>query len=603
MPSQSSARLLTYLYDGYTIAVSVADVITDVMVMVEYYRSGETVFFWVGMANLIIAQLCYCFAFVLRYGDNRGCLRRLLIFTCVLPLAPLLSFAFYWASLPNNRLSKLFEKFGLSTREYTPYTNKKKKKTTTSNQEEEEEEADLKEWVRERIHKNMGFLLEATVEAFPQCLIQMSAIVYTSRVNWVTLLSIFLSLISFATKSVVFSQSVTVSIFIFNWLSMICDFLGIFVVVAWVFFKPDNSSVTHTFVGDFSVMGQAWFLKVLIFSIPLIFYCGIPLSGVLVGEFYSEIALEKRKTMPCYKKFPLFCFYFVIAIIIFICGSTVTLFVIEIPFFSGIAFFLYIMTHDRYSNQEREFWQGALKFVQQSPMSNRYCTFLHLMFTSCICSRRCSMSYSCCGPLPKMLTAHDDHSRFNAKHNYAKAFELPKERYPTLPHRDNLSIDCPEFFMDSPTCSALLNRRFHDTVVRIAIVNWCVSGRRVAQDYKFHEFLCDSFLDGDGISKSPNTVHVAMSRYEQKERMLEETEEKEKKEQENEKRESNKVISWENLTFAHLRYFSQQFHQSTFFSLFKVMYFAPSVSTKRDLESLISSGTSPENLRAIEKKK
>ncbi|ETO08707.1 hypothetical protein RFI_28678 [Reticulomyxa filosa] len=309
------------------------------MVMKQYYDENEKVFFWVGVSNLIIAQLCYNFAFIIRYEGSSSCIRRLLIFTCLLPLSPLLSFAFYWASLPNNKLSILLKRIGLEPQEYN----------SKANASNSEEGLDLREWAVERFHKNLGFLLEAAVEAFPQSLIQMSALVYTSRANWVTLSSIFLSLISFATKSIVFCQSTSFWVFIYNWVSMFCDFVGIFVVVSWVFFLPSihtEQTIQHTFFGRISVMGQVWLLKVVIFSIPSTLFFTITCSFALANDLYNGGIY--RRTLCSFCQFcVVLLFYTLLAIIFFVCSFVVSLFVVEIPCFSLVVLLLHIVQKTR----------------------------------------------------------------------------------------------------------------------------------------------------------------------------------------------------------------------------------------------------------------
>ncbi|ETO20755.1 hypothetical protein RFI_16459 [Reticulomyxa filosa] len=364
MSRHGCSKYVAHAFDVYSILVSVADVVTDVLVMQQYYDNGAMVFFWIGVTNLIVAQLCYCFVFMIRYGKD-NCGHRILTFVLALPFAPLLSFVFYWASLPNNVLSRWFRKIGLTPHEYS--TNKVQKKTKQrrrrrgggggggGKEEEEEEGQELSAWLEERLYKNMGFILEAMVEAFPQSLLQMCALVYTSRVNWVTLSSIMLSLISFATKSVVFSESLDVSVFLYNWLSLICDFVGIFVVISWVFITPKgailDSEIGHvnlSWLGHFTLLGELWFIKVLVCSIPFIVCCGIPLTIVIVNEFYRQVPQQERDLWKCHTKTLVISCYTLFGFFLFCCGSAIALFIIEIPFFGLIAFCLYLFNQTRY---------------------------------------------------------------------------------------------------------------------------------------------------------------------------------------------------------------------------------------------------------------
>ena len=73
----------------------------------------------------------------------------------------------------------------------------------------------------------------ALVEALPQSIIQLIAIVYYQDTQIINIVSICISLLSVATKTMVFSMAIDFRVFIFNWLSLFCDFFGIFAIVAW----------------------------------------------------------------------------------------------------------------------------------------------------------------------------------------------------------------------------------------------------------------------------------------------------------------------------------------------------------------------------------
>jgi len=81
------------------------------------------------------------------------------------------------------------------------------------------------------------------VEAFPQSILQMSAMVLYDSVDIVSVCSILLSLTSVITKSVVFSYAPDLKTFIFNWLSLVLDFISIFAIISWVFYNPENVCV------------------------------------------------------------------------------------------------------------------------------------------------------------------------------------------------------------------------------------------------------------------------------------------------------------------------------------------------------------------------
>eukprot|EP01083_Nonionella_stella_P034486 94381_1 len=117
----------------------------------------------------------------------------------------------------------------------------------------------LTKWIKRKLNKHMGFILEALIEAFPQSLIQISAIVYYQEANVIAILSVLISMASVMSKSLILSQGVEKYTFIWTWLCAVTDFFGIFFTLTWVFYSHDSLS-THLF-GYFNIFGMIWLLK------------------------------------------------------------------------------------------------------------------------------------------------------------------------------------------------------------------------------------------------------------------------------------------------------------------------------------------------------
>ena len=227
---------LTYSYDLLTILISIADVTTDIWVIVKFYNDKRQTFFIISLLVMILAQLSYAVAFVFRFqpqwrATNRQTeLRGLAMFCTILPLTPIMSFIFYWCEINNKNwfitlMKKLFDI-------------------------DDELDLDSKDpnqpkillWIKKKARKHMGFILEAMVEALPQSIIQLIAIVYYQDTQIINIISICISLLSVATKTMVFSVAIDFKVFIFNWLSLVCDFFGIFAIICWcvvcIYFIP-----------------------------------------------------------------------------------------------------------------------------------------------------------------------------------------------------------------------------------------------------------------------------------------------------------------------------------------------------------------------------
>eukprot|EP01084_Bolivina_argentea_P064368 117404_1 len=105
--AMTTAKILAYVYDIFTAIVSLLDVITDIIVLVEFYILGRMPFFYASLTILIIAQLAYCIAFWWKFKKSFDSYAIGSIgFCCMLPFAPILSFAFFFTENDNTRLSK-----------------------------------------------------------------------------------------------------------------------------------------------------------------------------------------------------------------------------------------------------------------------------------------------------------------------------------------------------------------------------------------------------------------------------------------------------------------------------------------------------------------
>ena len=221
------SKFLTKSYDLLTILISVADITTDVWVIYNFQRENRETFFTIALIVMILAQLSYAVAAMIRiqpvYSNEicgSNCCGYMIQFGFMLLLSPFMSFIFFVLSeSPDGYLAKCLEWFG--------YEDGLESNSVNSNQ------ASILIWIKHKAIKHMGFILEAMIEALPQSIIQLIAIVYYQDTQLINIVSICISLLSVATKTMVFSVAIDFRVFIFNWLSLVCDFFGIFAIVCW----------------------------------------------------------------------------------------------------------------------------------------------------------------------------------------------------------------------------------------------------------------------------------------------------------------------------------------------------------------------------------
>ena len=84
----SLSRSATLTHDGLTAAASLADMVTDLLVLREFYEKGLTGFFASSLCVLVLAQLSFAFLFTVEHTNSRfRALGNTTVFICVLPFA------------------------------------------------------------------------------------------------------------------------------------------------------------------------------------------------------------------------------------------------------------------------------------------------------------------------------------------------------------------------------------------------------------------------------------------------------------------------------------------------------------------------------------
>ena len=333
---------LGIIYDTVAVFISLADVVTDLWITYEYYVLGHMTFFYISICILGIAQLSYSVTFGLRCMKEYGGLTGFMCCCCcALPVSPLISFILYLFHHPRTFCSRLFkhtcigEKFNIDDDDLLKFG-----------------DADQSEWnkfLMKKLSAHIGFILEAFCEAFPQSLLQMIAIVYYDRADYISILSILLSMISVTSKSFVFSKGINITQFIFTWFCVCTDFFAIFFSISWAFHVPDNFVVDdndNSFLSSFTVIGKIYISKVLFGSLPIAICSSIFLYFYAAPKFFGKIADRGCNICTC-------TFALVMSIFGFIVCCSVLCLLSEIFNFTLIAIFIYYFGTTRFSKYEQ----------------------------------------------------------------------------------------------------------------------------------------------------------------------------------------------------------------------------------------------------------
>jgi len=251
-------RLREFLLDFAAVVLVSTDMLTDVLVIQEFYVAGKMTVFWVGVGILCCAQISYLLLFFVIFiydsdlwGSNYcevGVFFTMLLAVPFGQLVPL----FIW----------IIGSWGTSGPE--PITKE------------------------DYIWKHVGFIIESFVQAFPQSILQIVALLYYKKVTALSLYSIISSITSIAIRGVIFSHSLSIETYIFNCACFALDIFNIFSCFSWAFWETDINFPWEDnfwqFTQPVDIYGQIWFNQLLCIAATLgfIFAVSLTISIILV---------------------------------------------------------------------------------------------------------------------------------------------------------------------------------------------------------------------------------------------------------------------------------------------------------------------------------
>ena len=338
-------KWIDVLYDVLTVIISIADITTDVIILFSFYSQQRQIFFIISLVIMIISHIAYTLAFIVRYNVVTKCKWCTILFFFVsIPFASLYSFLFLFTEDTDSYFTKVFEtvtRLDASDGFQSLFGSYGKR-------------SKLIEWTIDKLSKHMGFILEAGLEALPQSLLQIIAIVYYEEANYVSIISIFLSMFSVMTKSLVFSRGIDIKTYIWTWFCIVVDFFGIFFTLTWVFYTNDNL-LKPVFWGYFSVIGQIWCYKVMIGIVPVV------IVGILLWFTYGIGKSFVKCNIVCkdYDSGLDVCCKVFFGLSVVICGSIGVILLTPVGFialetflFAFIAYGIYAQSTSRWENHD-----------------------------------------------------------------------------------------------------------------------------------------------------------------------------------------------------------------------------------------------------------
>eukprot|EP01084_Bolivina_argentea_P109402 195559_1 len=284
----------------------------------------------------------------------------LIICACLLPFGHLVAFLMYFGENEKSKFSQwLKHKVGIKKRTNIPL---------------EEHLSEMAKFTIDKINKHGGFILEAFLEALPQSILQLIAMVYFKEANYIAVGSIILSMTSIMSKSLVISQGVEWKSYMFSWLCVCVDFFSIFFVVSWIFLS--NEYIYGNFLGHFSIIGQIWCWIIIIAIIPPILFFAI--GYVFIAVWFFAYRIYENNADKVWEKILLVVLFFTcgnaLIIVGYCVGAVIACLFLSILNFSIVAVFIWLVfTVNRWEYTEKKIsniLKKLLHFISNASNTN-----------------------------------------------------------------------------------------------------------------------------------------------------------------------------------------------------------------------------------------
>ena len=257
-PTTCWGKFGDFLYDVTTLSLSIMDVVTDLLIANQFYQNDQMVFFWICISIFIIASISYSVLFITIFASSWEDSSKFALFICLLPFSQLVPIIIWVFSFEFDWTLDLCRYMGFRDMDMSIYSDNKDP---------------MKLYMLRKLQSHGGFLCESAVEAVPQSILQMIAIVMTNEVTVVNVVSIGLSISSVASKAFMVCYSIHGPTFFFNFLSAVADIVNIFVIVSWVFLEPlPGTSVYDNPLNSADIYTTIWVYKELAVAGALAFF-------------------------------------------------------------------------------------------------------------------------------------------------------------------------------------------------------------------------------------------------------------------------------------------------------------------------------------------
>ena len=300
-------NLLLKAFDWSTIAISMIDICSDVIVAWQFYSDGHMLWFWLVMASLLVSNCCYTFYFIEEYwrhhryffGTKANRYPRYATYPPVFLIGQLIPTIVWFAEtgdqekkrrqrcqdeeLPNNQLRLRPTHSTLADQELEEIA----KETAVIDK--------MQSTLQDHMKSHALFYVETVVESIPQSIVQLLAVTFLGEATNMQLFSMSLSLCSIVSKAYLVAQSSDLRVFAFKFFCAAHDVFSLFYVFSTVISAERAHEALLPFIGTPVTYLSALWAKKLLFEVSL-------LTLFAFCTFVVVIYLEaKRKRLDRYQ--------------------------------------------------------------------------------------------------------------------------------------------------------------------------------------------------------------------------------------------------------------------------------------------------------------
>ena len=276
-----------WVFDIGTVFISLADVVSDILVARQFWKDGETTWFWLVISSLMLSNIIYSIFGAEVVLDGLGQkVHRVLRFVMIFPIAQLVPTIFWIQEQVSPR--------SIITLRYSPWSMVQKHSQTAPRAVQEEGDAMASEvqmierldrGLKKHLNTHLLFYIETIVESIPQSIIQLLAVTFLGQATDVQVLSMALSLLSIVSKGYVISYSFSVKIVFFKFFLAAFDIFSLFYVFSTLLGREEPDEVHLGGNVWISYLSYMWLIKF-----------GVMSSYIALGAIIAGIAGLSRSS-------------------------------------------------------------------------------------------------------------------------------------------------------------------------------------------------------------------------------------------------------------------------------------------------------------------